>query len=570
MRLADPERWGSWGPAVVITLGVVAVTLSPYALGLPWALLALGCLAAATVAARFLRFDTGRMERWLESGLAPVVAGILTGLVVLLVWGSLRGLPVIHDEASYLFQARLFAEGRWSAPSPPLPSFFEQYHMLVVPRYLSKYDPGHALLLAPGVLVGLPGLMPVLLSAIAGGLVFTLARRLSGPWVGLLTWGFWVTAGANLRHRPTYLSEVTTSALLLAAWYALLRWRESRATGWLVAVSLCLSWGAITRPMTMLAAGIPIAAVVLRDIIRGRRVKPLATALVAGLAVLAILPLWNLETMGDWRRSPRSHYTDQYLPFDLPGFGPETTPYRRAGAPDFGAYDAYYRGIRAEHTVAALPATVAQRLHMIGFEMWGGWRAGLAPLALVGLFLLPAGGGLAVLTTALVVAGYATYYAPSYQLAYYLEVQPVLAFCTTVGLWWLARRVLERRDGRPPGASARFAIIIALLAVWPAWLDIGRARGMLAHDSALVRRFREAVDRLPADKAIVFLRYPPDTAVVQSVMGNEPDLNRARVWVVYDRGEENRRLERLAPDRAPYVYDITLGRMLDRTETGVR
>jgi hypothetical protein len=43
---------------------------------------------------------------------APVVLGICSALLSWWVWGSLRQVAVISDEAAYLFQAKLFALGR--------------------------------------------------------------------------------------------------------------------------------------------------------------------------------------------------------------------------------------------------------------------------------------------------------------------------------------------------------------------------------------------------------------------------------------------------------------------------
>src|SRR3954447_3871289 len=61
------------------------------------------------------------------------------------VWGSLHQLPRYHDEAAYLLQAQIFAAGKWTAPAPPIPEFFEQAHTLVTPVRAAKYPPGTAL-----------------------------------------------------------------------------------------------------------------------------------------------------------------------------------------------------------------------------------------------------------------------------------------------------------------------------------------------------------------------------------------------------------------------------------------
>ena len=117
----------------------------------------------------------------------------------------------VHDEASYLLQAQTFAHFRWVNPSPPIPAFFEQYHVFVEPAFFSKYPPGHGLLMVPGVWLGLPALVPMLLHGVAGALLFMLARRVANPWVALLTWALWLGARANVEFRPTYFSDARSS-----------------------------------------------------------------------------------------------------------------------------------------------------------------------------------------------------------------------------------------------------------------------------------------------------------------------------------------------------------------------
>jgi len=60
----------------------------------------------------------------------------------------------------------------------------------------------------------------------------------------------------------------------------------------------------------------------------------------------------------------------------------------------------------------------------------------------------------------------------------------------------------------------------------------------------------------------VFIRYAPAHPIYRSLIANEPDLASARAWLVYDRGDDNARLVRLAPDRVPYVYDEAAGTLL--------
>src|SRR5438876_3543044 len=145
-----------------------------------------------------------RAATFLSGAWSPVVAGIVTVLIVRIVWGSFHEPGVAHDERAYLLQAEIFASRHWTAPSPPIAAFFEQMHVFIEPAVFAKYPPAHALTLVPGIWLGLPGLMPALMIGIAGALVFWLARRLANEWTALLTWWLWTTAWATLMWSTSY------------------------------------------------------------------------------------------------------------------------------------------------------------------------------------------------------------------------------------------------------------------------------------------------------------------------------------------------------------------------------
>ncbi|MBA3318508.1 MAG: hypothetical protein H0T50_10515 [Gemmatimonadales bacterium] len=522
-------------------------------------------MVAAVVFARHRGLPASRsLERYLSSRSAVVVVSALTSLVVWFVWGSMRAPPVIHDEAAYLFQAKLFARGHWAAPTPALPEFFEQFHVMIVPTWASKYPPGHSLLLSPGVALGLPGLIPLTLSGVTGGLVFVLARRLSGVWVALLTWVFWATAWGNLHYRPTYFSEVTTSALLLGAWLALLRWRDSGRPHWLAATAIFIAWTAITRPLTALAVGLPVVPLVLLIARKQRDWRQVVVAGVLGVLIVGVIPMWSAETTGDWTETPQVLYAKTYLPFDLPGFGNVTTVGQRRGPPELPQFDAFYRSIRSAHTVKGLPTTLVDRLGGIAFDMWGGWRAALLPFFFVGLFFISAEAWFAVASSALVVAAYLTYHHHPFHTRYYLELAPVLAFVCMAGFMATVRKLTDETadsSGSRSGVerSATVALFACILAWWPAWFSIRRARILEQGHMTPVSRFLASMNTISDDKAMVFLRYGEHPDIYRSLMSNDPNLESARLWIVYDRGTANATIMRLAPDRKPYAYDVEAG-----------
>jgi hypothetical protein len=514
-------------------------------------------LAALVTAWRLLPSGASAVERGLGSRWAPLAAAGLSFAQFGWIWGSLSGLPLIHDEVAYVLQARIFASGHWTAPGRPPPEFFEQFHVFVTPVLASKYPPGHSLTLVPGVWLGLPGLVPLALTALAAGLLYALSRDVAGPWAAAAAWLLWTTNAGDLRFRPGYFSETTTVAAWLAGWWLLRRWLERNDPRSLLALALVVAWGAITRPVTMLAFGIPVAVVVLRRALARRRLLDLVPAAAAGLVVLLVVPLWNERTTGDWRVSPLALWSRAYAPFNMPGFHVDPTPPRFPMNFERRQFEAFFRPIFERHTPDRLPSITLERVRFIGRDMWGKGRAALLPFALLGLATAPAAAWPAIAGAALLVIFHLVLAHPPQWTIYYLEAQTVLAFLTALGLVRAVTFAAGLWRGRAGGRFAPEAIAAAVLvaALGPCVGRVEDARSLKADASLYLERFAARVARIPEPRAVVFVRYSERHPNQWSLVRNEPDLETARTWLVFDRGSENEKLLKLAPDRAPYLYD---------------
>jgi hypothetical protein len=522
------------------------------------------------VAARLARWvpvpeRVARLGEPLDSRWAPVVVGGITAALVWWVAGSLDRPPVIHDETAYLLQAGIFARGRWALPGPPFPEFFEQFHVLVTPVLAAKYPPGHALALVPGIWLGLPELMPVLLSGLTGALIFALARRVAGGWVGLLTWVVWVGATPSIYRRATYLSEDTTSAAWLIAWWALLDWRARGRTRSLVAVAVAVAVVAITRPLTAVALALPIAIVVLWTAWQRRVWRPLAVAFVAGSAVVSILPVWNAHVTGNWRVSPLTEYTRAYLPWDRPGFGVNTPRATRPLPADLLAVGSVFYTWHEDYALSDVPRILVKRLVAIGLDIWAGPALVLLPFAVLGLGFLSVEGWFALASFAALVGCYLCYAHPSPYTVYYLEGEPVLAYLTGLGVVATIAAVARRPRSHLGGAATLVVAGVAIAAMWWAVPTLRAERDLDMIEIDYHRAVESVFAQIHDPKAIVFVRYGPGHNPNMSLVHNVADPAHERLWIVYDRGAENARLMRLARDRVPYLFDEdawTLTRLL--------
>jgi hypothetical protein len=517
-------------------------------------------LVIAWLAARWPEAGAGTraLTRVLDGWMLPAAGCVAAVLITGYVWGSLHPLAVYHDEAAYLLQAELFARFRWTLPSPVVPRAFEQAAVLVTPVLAPKMGPGHALALVPGIWLGIPALMPLLLAGIAAALLVVLVRRVAGAPVALLTLVLWLTTSGNLRWRPTFFSESSSTVAWLGAWWCLLNWRDTRRTRWLLGVAALTGWGAVTRPLTFLAFALPLGVVVIADVVRTSAWRQLGAAMLLGTACLMIVPLQAWRVSGSWRTTPLSLYARQYLPSDVMGFGLRTATPERTLPADLAKAFSEFDSLHVTHTVAALPATFGARAGAVFSDEFGGWRAVLTPFAIVGMLTGGATMAFALATALAVMLAYLGYAHQPYWSVYYLELLPVLSFATALGLGcalrWLASRLKGER--LPAAAEGVMAALFVAVSLQPTVREVVAYRRRIEHLTEYQRQFADVFARLPESKVLVFVNYGRGHPPHYSLVRNVADPERARVVTAYDLGAAaNDSVVKAFPGRAVYVLD---------------
>ncbi len=197
-------------------------------------------------------------------------------------------IPIVTDEFSHLLLADTLLHGRVANPTHPFWQHFESLHIIQQPHYVSSYFPGHALVLAAGILAlhsawagvlaecaaflailywALRGWMPSRW-ALFGVLLAALRFAIGSYWVNAYHGGFLPAAGG---------------ALIFGA-FARLHKRASFSQGLVLGLGLAILAG--TRPFEGLAFALPFVALLGRDL--RNRFSALARIAIPAVAVAGV------------------------------------------------------------------------------------------------------------------------------------------------------------------------------------------------------------------------------------------------------------------------------------------
>lgn len=228
---------------------------------------------------------------------------VLSSLALLLILTSrvaFRHHPLLVDSVVQLFQAGIFASGHLTAPAPPAEAFVATQHMLVHEgRWFAQYPPGHAVLLAAGLLAGLPWMIPVLLSLGSAWFMVRFASEIWGEDTGRIVLVlipfvpfFWFMGASFMNH-------VSCLFFVAAFLYAYQRWESGAPAGWALAAGAAIGAAGLVRPLTAFAVVAVFAPLGLVHAIRARRFVSLGLAALGGFAAVAAYAAFNASTTGD-------------------------------------------------------------------------------------------------------------------------------------------------------------------------------------------------------------------------------------------------------------------------------
>ena len=212
------------------------------------------------------------------------------------------------DTAAYLFQAKLFAQGTLAASAPPDFGFSPSPHINIYNGlWFSKYPFGNSLFLVPGVLAGMPSIMPALATAVTLLLFFLIVKDLFDRRVASLALLLAAISPTTLLLGSSLLSQPTSRLCIAIFLWSLLRslTEESskRAALYGAAAGLALGYGFNTRPLVAVVMGVVSLILIGRAIILAgalpRFVVPMAAAAVTLLVMIGLFFGSNLYLTGE-------------------------------------------------------------------------------------------------------------------------------------------------------------------------------------------------------------------------------------------------------------------------------
>jgi hypothetical protein len=324
--------------------------------------------------------DLPRLHRIASTRLAPMIAsGFAFLAAAVLAHFAFGGASLVQDEAAYMFQARIFAEGALFAPPPPGEVRDAFQHFLIAMddnRWYAVPAPGYSMALALALLAGAPLLLNPLLGGASVLLTHRAASRFLDPQSANLVAILAAASPWLLFSSASLMTHALSLALSLCAAVLALEDKDEggkrkAALMPLLVAGMLMGWLFVTRALEGVLLGGALGLYVLWG---HWRTAPLAVvAYGVGCFATGVLGFgFNAALTGDLLQSPQGQYIEQLWGprANAFGFGADIGPPQGWGSLDLAQGHSPLEGL----------TTTQNGLTSMSFDLFG-WTAG--SLALV-------------------------------------------------------------------------------------------------------------------------------------------------------------------------------------------
>ena len=445
--------------------------------------------------------------------------------------------PAIHDEFSYLLAADTFAHGRLTNPAHPLWKFFESFHIIQQPTYMSMYPPMQGLILAFGrVVFGHPFWGVCISGVLMGALICWVLQEWLPP--------LWALAGSLLlAAKLTFAwwncywggaAAAIGGCLLLGSFTRLIR-PTTRPTTYSILMATGTAILANSRPWEGAMFSLPIVAALVWWIFRARG-ETLARRLSRVLAPFIVIMALTAGGMAyyNWRITGSAWTLPYMLHWKTYRVEPLFVWQRERPAPSYNhevmrrlhtQWEPDYQGARKESTV----------------DGWLKAKLTFYPLVisatlLVSLFLIRRPG--VPLLAAILGAFLVGLCLQRYILLHYIG--PILPVVTAVCLMILRKLAQWQMHGYPAGRAAALVFFVAAFA-WMLRSGLHTAESMAPKFGLERAALERRLTAIPGDH-LVIVRYGPKHWIHDEWVYNAADIDRSRIIWARDMGSANQQL----------------------------
>jgi hypothetical protein len=466
--------------------------------------------------------------------LAAVVLLIITVNVLL------QKTEVTDDELTYDLQAKILLAGKLYV-TPPVENGFNNVFILPGDKMTGKYNLGHPLVLAAGMLIGSPYVLPVLFGGLLILMIYSInmllykdRRQAFLSSLLLLISPFFYFTGA------TRLSHTTTAFSLTLFMLLFLKLRENdvgpgRGLYWSLVAGLAAGFAFNVRPLTAVGFLLPFFILVLGDIVRKRN-RHLLRYLIIGAGFIAVIgfSLWyNKQITGSYVHFP------------------------------FTQYDPREQLLGSRYNLAQSFSNLAVNAVKMNSFLFG------FPLSLFFIFIYAfqreksASDKLVFGILGSFCFFYLSYYGPGVSdtgpLYYYELLVPIIILSARGILWlhdWLRTSAPKWRT-----YAGNFLLISVLISVPTFWLE--RSLYLINLTNAVAEPYR-AIRESQVHNALVFIQSWPNKGFVFGFRNNSPDFTDDVILCRLQKGEDNLKVMARFPTRRPYV--LRYNAAAERTE----
>jgi hypothetical protein len=458
-------------------------------------------------------------------GCAVWVALLATGLS----YFAYERHPHIPDEVGYIYQARYFAEGMLTMPSPPVPPAFD-IDLLFNDggRWYSPVPPGWPAMLAIGARFGLEWLVNPLLAGINVLLASLFIQQLYGRRVARLSCVLLSVSPWLIFMAINFMTHTFSLTCLLASALCIQRMRTT-GNAWLgIPAGIALALIGFTRPLDGFTNALALGAWSLSAHGKWFRFAPSLVLTLVTVAAGSAQLAYNALLTGSATVFPLMKYMDvTYYPgVNNLGFGPDRGNLNWPHDPFPG------------HGLRDILVNTNLNLTAVNIDLFG-WAGG--SLLLLTLFLISGRLTWSDLQLAILIVltiGMQSLYwfsgGPDFGARYWFAILPPVIVLSVRGVDWLIKRAESMAVGEMAGTRILLgiaAMIIAALVTFFPWRAIDKYyhyRGMKADVRALL-------NTTPFGRSLVFVRGNRAPDYASAAIYNPIDLAADATIFAWDR-----------------------------------